>query len=434
MLLVNNNKSILSIAKNSGWLLLEKALRLILNVIVGVWMARHLGPSEFGELTYIIAYIAFFQAIANLGLDGITVRDISKGVFKANNILGTVFFLRLTVGVLAWIIAVAAAALANGWQDSIVLLTALVGSVLMFQAIDTIDLWFQSRSQSRSTALAKAMAYLLAGGFRVIMIISNAPLIMFAVAAVVEGALSALGLVYVYQKSSSMQRWMPNVETALRLLKESWPFILSGVSIMLYMRLDQIMIKEMIGVDQLGVFAAVIQLATIWQAIPVVLALSLAPFVAKAKMEGELTYWNTMHKIFFVYAVLAWMIIIPVAIFSDSIVPFLYGEKYREGGLVLAIYVFTNLFVNMGVAQGLWMINEKRSFVALTNTLIGALVSIIGNWLVIPNYGIVGVSVVAVVSMGCSAVFANIFSSKEILIIQLKSIFLYYPGVFYAKN
>jgi PST family polysaccharide transporter len=134
--------TLLAILNNSGWLFLDKLLRLGLGVVVGAWVARYLGPSQFGELAYALAYIALFQAIANLGLDGITVRDLSQNKAEAHSLLGTVFALRLGVGVLCWLSAVIGMAWLNGPQDRSVVLTALVGSGLIFQAADTVDLWF----------------------------------------------------------------------------------------------------------------------------------------------------------------------------------------------------------------------------------------------------------------------------------------------------
>jgi len=63
---------------NTGWLLFDRILRMLIGVTVGAWVARYLGPALFGELAYIIAFIAFFQVIAGLEADGFIVRDIPE--------------------------------------------------------------------------------------------------------------------------------------------------------------------------------------------------------------------------------------------------------------------------------------------------------------------------------------------------------------------
>src|SRR5271155_1395017 len=137
---------------NSGWLLFDKLIRMILGVLVGAWVARYLGPGSYGQLSYVSAYIAIFVAVANMGADGITVRDITREPQSAAEILGTATLVRAAVGLLCLLVAVAASSLLSHERYQM-LLVAIVGGTLVFQAADTVDLWFQSKSQSRRTVI-----------------------------------------------------------------------------------------------------------------------------------------------------------------------------------------------------------------------------------------------------------------------------------------
>ncbi len=415
--------NLLAVLQNSGWLLLDKILRMGLGLLVGAWVARYLGPAQFGELAYVLAFIAFFQAVTSLGLDGIVVRDIAQHKERANTILGTAFVLRLGTGVVCWLIAVGSMAWLNGLQDRSVVLTALAAGSLVFQAADTVDLWFQSQSQSRRTVLAKLVAYLIASAVKIALILNGAPLVAFAAVLVLDGLAAAMGLAIAYKHFPCSKRWAHARVTARKLLAESWPFLLSGVSIMVYMRIDQIMIKEMLGARELGIYAAVLPLATLWQFIPMTLSASLAPFVARKKAESEDAYWQALQKIFKAFALLSWLVCLPTAVLAHFAVTTLYGPAFAEGAIVLSIYVFTNIAINMGVAQGLWLVNEKNAIISLYKTLTGAVVAVVGNWLVIPYYGLPGVAFIAVLTMTSSAIFTNVFFSKKILALQIKSIF-----------
>jgi PST family polysaccharide transporter len=251
----------------------------------------------------------------------------------------------------------------------------------------------------------------------------NAPLVAFVAVLVLEGMLSAICLTVAYRKYPCKGLWTFTISKALRLVKESWPFILSGISIIIYMRIDQVMIKELLGIQKLGIYAAVLPLATLWQIIPMALNVSLAPFVARKKAESETAYWRAIEKIFKAYAILGWLIIFPTILLAPVIVPILFGDLYREGVLVLSIYVCTNIFINMGVAQNLWMLNERRALISIANTMVGAIVSIIGNYLLIPLFGIAGVAFVAVIAQLSSAVLINFIFAKTVFWIQIRSIF-----------
>ena len=146
---------------NSGWIFFDKILRALLGLLVGAWVARYLGPTQFGELAYYLAFIALFQGITNLGLDGIAVREMSQHHSRAHIILGTIYKLRVYAGIGCWALAILSYGIIEGINGSGIYIIGLVGLPLVFQASDTVDLWFQGQSQSKRTVAAKAIAYLL---------------------------------------------------------------------------------------------------------------------------------------------------------------------------------------------------------------------------------------------------------------------------------
>ncbi|QCJ72092.1 hypothetical protein C9446_19560 [Providencia heimbachae] len=393
-----------------------------LGLLVSAWVARYLGPGQFGELAYVLAYLAFFQAISTLGMDGIIVRDIAKKKQNANEILGTAFTLRAITGITCWFIAVCSMAFLNGWNDQSVYITALAGATLVFQAADTVDLWFQSQSQNKRTVAVKLSAYIFANGIKVILILNKAPLLAFAAVVTLETFTVACGLFYAYKKYPCEQPWRKLKKQAISLLHESWPFMISGLSIVLYMRVDQLMIKNYLGDTELGIYAAVLPLATLWQFIPMTLSISLAPMVAQSKAKGDDDFYKTLGHIFRIFAMLGWLVCIPISLVSPFIVSILFGDIYISGAIVLTIIVFTNLFINMGVAQSLWIVNERKSKLSLYKTIMGAIVCIISNIILIPLYGIIGAAISAVLAQAVSAVFSNIILSRRILIMQFKSL------------
>ena len=158
---MNIDNNLLSIAKNSGWLIFDRLIRLVFGIFVSGWVARYLGPTNFGELAYVMAYIAIFGSVVSVGLDGIVVREITDNKISAGLILGTAFTLRFIFGLISWLMAVLFMTAFYGIDSREVILTALIGTSLIFQAADTIDLWFQSKSQSRRTVLAKITTYIL---------------------------------------------------------------------------------------------------------------------------------------------------------------------------------------------------------------------------------------------------------------------------------
>ncbi len=396
---------------------------MLLGVLVGAWVARYLGPANFGELAYVLAYIAFFQAIANLGADGVIVRDIAQDKSTAPLVLGTAFVLRLAIGLACWFLAIGGMVWSNGIGDQTVILTALAGGVLVFQAADTIDLWFQSQSQSRRTVVAKLIAYGIANAIKIALILMQAPLIAFAAVMALDALIAAMGLAVAYKSFSTEGDWHHAANQAKTLLRESWPYMLSGVSITVYMRIDQIMLKNMLGEQALGLYAAALPLSQVWHFIPMTLAISFAPFLARKKSQSEHAYMHALGIIFRLFSGFALVVCLATAIFSSVAIRYLYGAAFSEAGSVLAIHVFTNVFISLGVAQSMWLINESLPRLSLYKTIIGVAVSVLGNFLLIPHLGIWGAAIVAVMAQFISAFASNIVFAPEIFRIQLYSIF-----------
>jgi O-antigen/teichoic acid export membrane protein len=73
---------------------------------VGVWVARYLVPENYGILSYSLAFVALFQGIAKLGLDGIVVRELVKFPEKRDEFLGTSFWLKFIESVITFLISV----------------------------------------------------------------------------------------------------------------------------------------------------------------------------------------------------------------------------------------------------------------------------------------------------------------------------------------
>ncbi|WP_161491164.1 flippase [Polynucleobacter campilacus] len=404
---------------NSGWIFFDKILRALLGVLVGAWVARYLGPSQFGELAYCIAFIGIFQSVTNLGLDGIVVREIANHPRRANIILGTTFQLRLLIGTASWAVALLIYGFTNSFADQGIWIIALVGAGMIFQVADTVDLWFQGNSQSKRTVLAKVSAYLISNAIRVALILFEAPLMAFAIVIALEGALTAIALHFSYKRFPCNGMWQKHYPEAKKLLQESWPYLISGLSIMLYMRIDQIMIKSMLGERELGIFAAIIPISSLWNMIPVAICASIAPMFARKRSEGIVIFNAAMVNMFRLFWVLCLLVIAVTWLLSGLVVQLMYGQAYIEAIPVLNIYVLTCIPVFMGVGQGLWLLNERKSYLSPIQTVTGAVVSIITNLMFIPLWGIEGAAVAAVIAQLSSCFLINSIFARNLFVIQM---------------
>ena len=418
---------LLAIIHNTGWLFADRALRMAVGVVVGAWLARYLGPSQFGEIAYVLSFVAFFSVVAQLGLDGVAVRDMARNEDDSPEILGTVLRLRVVAGFLAWAAAIAAMKLLRPADPQALLLTAIAAATLVFQAADTVDLWFQSKTQSKRTIVSKSYAYLAANVLKVGLIVAQAPLPAFVLVGVIELAISAAILWRTYQRYPTPFHWRWSRDRMVRLLRECAPYLFAGLAVLVYMRIDQLMLRDMVGEHELGLYSAALPLSTALHFIPMALCTSIAPAMTRLRQRDIEAYDRALGQLFSAM----WWIMLPlaalVAILSPHIISLLYGSAYAATAPILAVHVFAGVPVALGVAQSIWIVNEGRNMISLYRTMIGATCNVALNLLLIPHFGGLGAAVATVAAQTSAALVSNIVLAPKMLRLQLWSLINFNP-------
>jgi len=393
-----------NVVSNTGWLFAEKMVRMGVGLFVGVWVARFLGPEQFGYLSYALAFVSLFSAIAGLGLDGIVVRELVCDPARKDEILGTAFVLKILSGVLTFFTVLATIRLLRPTDSLTYWLVGISAGGMIFNAFDTFDFWFQSQVQSKYSVYAKSSAFLLISTVKVALILTKAPLIAFAGAGFAEIVIGSLGLVISYRISGRyIHSWRSNVAIARRLLKDSWPLIFSGVAIMVYMRIDQVMIGEMVGSEEIGIYSVAVQLVEVWYFIPGIIVSSVFPSIVEAKEIGESIFYERLQKLYNFMAFIAYCIAIPVMFLAGWVINTLYGPAYGKAGAMLAVLIWSILFTNLGIARSTFLTAMNWTKVHFLTVGFGSVINIILNYLLIPRYGGFGAVIASCVAYWVAA-------------------------------
>jgi O-antigen/teichoic acid export membrane protein len=410
---------------NTSWLFIERIVRIVVSFVVTIFVVRYLGPKEFGLYSYALSFFWLFGSLSTLGLEAITTREIVKYPDKKDEINGTVFFLRLAGSVSA-IIIIAATLFLTGEETYTAILILILSGSFLFQSFSVIEYYFRGIVKAKYNAYALSVSVILSSALKVIFILIKAPLIYFVYAVVFEYAALAVGLILVYQHYKlSIFDWKYSKYIASSLLKDSWPLMLSGLVVMVYMRIDQIMIKNMINEEAVGYYSAAVRLCEAWYFIPVTLCNSIFPAIVNAKNVSEEFYNNRMQKL---YDILTWMAIgiaIPVTIFSDQIIQLLFGNEFSPAAPVLTIYIWAGVAVFLGVASSQYLINENLTKLSFFRTLVGMILNVVLNLVLIPIYGIIGSAVATLISYSVVAFVPSFHREYKFqLKLMLRSLFL----------
>jgi O-antigen/teichoic acid export membrane protein len=437
---VLNHQGIRRYGANTLWLFAEQVLRMVAGFLVGVWVARYLGPEKFGLFSYALAFVSIFQGIAKLGLDGIVVRDLVQEPEKRDVYLGTSFWLKLIGGVITFLIIaiilfIQSIFTSNFFSETNIYILIIAFGII-FQSFEVIDFYYQATVQAKYISIRRIIQLILSSIIKICLVLIGADLIWFVLVSLFDIiSLSIMGwLIYRSQGLPNFVRYF-DIEIGKKLLRDSWPLLLSSIAISIYMRIDQVMIKNMLGDREVGLYSAAMRLVEVWYFIPMIITQSVFPAIVNAKKISEELYYKRLQQLFSFLVMINVLIIILIAIFSKKIVHILYEDKFIEVSDVLQIAVWSTVFVSLFVASGSWLINENYTTIALYRNLSAAIVNVMLNIFLINYYGIKGAAYATLLSFFISGFLFDLYHHKTRSIFFIKIRALTIIGVIrYEKN
>ena len=410
--------------KNTGMLFVGRVGSLAIKFAVSISVANYLGRSNNGILSGGIVYIYFFSAIASLGLDQFIVKELHQFPGNRDQILGTSFWMKIFAGFCCIPLIYAAYLIypAKGTPYTYVFIFSIIGVV---QAFTVIDAYFQSQVQSKYIMQVQIAGNVMSAIIKLALIYFKQPLLYFVYAYTIDFFLLSIGYYLSYQhKQRSIFKWKYNYKLAAQLLHYSWPLIISGIMVSLYMKIDQVMLQNIAGLKEAGAYATVATLSEAWNFIPVVIVTSLFPAILNARRDDPERYNKRIQNLYDLMVYLS----LPVAIiitFTAPLIYTLYKPEYAYAAPTLAVHIWSGLFVFLGAANGQYLIAENFNKLTFVRTGFGAMVNIVLNLILIPKMGMMGAAIATLVAYASSTMFVLVIPKVNRQgVMMLKSLFL----------
>lgn len=432
---IEHRHGLMRIINNISWLFFDKFLRMGVGLVVDVWIVRYLGPDQFGLFSYSIAFVALFTIISSLGLYQIVVRDLVQDPTATGTTMGTAFTLQVLSGLCAFGLALMAIIYIRPNDAMAQLIVLLLALPMVVRSIDVVRYWFESQVQAKYVVWTENLIFIVFAAVKIWLILAKAPLIAFVWAIFAEGLLVSAGLMILYAlRGGQIRVWMFRIGRAKILLKDSWPQMFSSIAIMVYMRIDQIMLGQMLGDKSVGIYSAVVGISEVWYFIPVAITASVLPSLIESKKKNETLYYGRLQKLLNWVVILALAVAIPMTFLSTWIVTLLYGPAYQQAGPVLAVHIWAGIFVFLGVASGPWFLIEGLLRFNFYRAVLGMVVNVGLNFVLIPKFGVIGAAWATVMSQACASMFFNALYSKtrQVFLMQCKSFLII--GNFFKKT
>ena len=425
MLKLDRYPGLSQIIHNIGWLILDKIVRLGLGIFLFAIVARHFGPDLFGKFSYGVSFATIGFTIVSLGLPSIVVREILYKPESTNTILGTAATMHFISGVIIFLFTSGLVVWIRPDDNLIKVIVVILSSAAMFKFSDIVLYWFESKVESKYIVLIQNIVFIAFSIIKISMIYFGISIIAFAWITLLESGVTALFLfVMMMYRGYNFGDLSISTARAKTLLQDSLPFMLSGISITIYMKMDQIMLGYLVNDKAVGLYSAGSRISEVWYFIPTTIAISVLPLLIEARQKSEEEYYANLQIIFDLLALVGLIMGLVITVFAESIIKTLYGISYLESAAVLSITIWASLFVSLGVASSNWFIIENRPILALQRTTGAAVVNIILNLLLIPKLGLKGAAFALLLSQATASFFFDYFQSKtrRIFFMKLKGL------------
>ncbi|AHG22099.1 polysaccharide biosynthesis protein [Chania multitudinisentens RB-25] len=377
---------------NTLWLILERVSLSLSGIFVSIYVARYLGPAQFGTLNYLLATIAIVVPLVQLGADSVIFNRIARRpnsgirLMQASMSLRRRLFLLVVLPWLVW--SASTQPLVNQWMTLLLLVSAY------FSIQDVYKIYYDARLQSKRNTLINNLALLLSILLRLGLVSAALSPVWFAVPYILSSAVPYWIRHWLFQREQPLQpEFSPRQigRYARYLLSVGLPLAISSLSIVIYTRIDQIMLGNLMDDRAVGWYSAAITLGQGWTFVPMALIVSLMPGIANNREPQEREY--RIRLLYLLVLVTSLPVLLGLTLFAWPIIKLLYGEAFEPAAGILALSGLTAMFSVLGtVSYRSMVLFAGYRFIAIKMPLV-ALANVLMNLVLIPRYGLTGAAI-----------------------------------------
>lgn len=386
-------------SRSTLWMLVARILSMVISLFTTIFIARNLGPGNFGQLSYAVSFVGIFSFISSLGIDNILYRELIKHPGKRNEFLGSAFIIRLCAGSTTAVLIILSAIFFSQDDVSMVLIFILSASFI-FNSINIINYEFQARVKSKYPSIILLTVTLTLNILKILVIFFDKGVIFLSLVLLLEPILYGALYWICYENilGERVRDWKFDKRIALTLIKDSWPLIFSAAFALIYSRIDQVLIKHMIDVQAVGIYDSAVRIAEVWYFIPSIIISSLFPAIVNGKLSSEKIYHSRLIRLALLLILLSSGAAIATTIFAPYIIRILYGAAFMNGVIILQIYVWSGIAIALGNLVNNYLITENYRRILFLVYLIPTISNVVLNLIWIPHYGLVGSAYATLVS------------------------------------
>lgn len=413
------NPSVQKHTKNLGWMFFAKIASMVIAFLATAYIARSLGPQNYGELSYAISFVGLFSFLSSLGVEQILYRETIRYPEKRNVYLGSAIGTRIIASLFTGLLCFCTALVISP-KDVSLFLIALLSLTFVCGSFSLLSMEFQAEAKSKYPSIFSVIVIVILNLSKIIVIFYDKGVIYLAGIILLEPILYSCMYIYLRQKHyGALRNLRFDKDIALQLLRDSYPLIFASAFFMIYARIDQVMIKNMMSAEYVGLYDAAVRMSEISYFIPNIIVAALFPAIINAKKISETIYFKRIKKLLITLLLVSTFIALVTTLLSTHLTHIIFGNKFLAAAPILKIYVWSNIgtALNMLIQQVLVSENLTKN-VSLT-IFLGMLTNVVLNILLIPRLGMSGAAIASLISYMIPFLSLYMFKRTRVLLINI---------------
>ena len=412
--------------KNTLWQVFEKILSMIASLLVAVYLARAIGPHGYGAFSYLLALYVLASPLATLGLNALVTRELVNSPSQHSQIVSSVALVRVCGAVVAAFILVGWAWVGTGFSSVAERwgLTALAGG-LVLQSFQFIEFYFHAKEYIKPVIIMRLGVLLFFTVTKLTAISMGASVVQVIYIFALEYAVIGAGyFVLLCFRDCTIRFNNINWRYAVKLLRQSSWLVLSGLAAVTYLKIDQVMLSNILGHEQTGLYAVAARLSEVWYFLATAMVISFFPTLLRYRSQNVEMYWSKLQGLNDVLCWSAVMLSFLINMIALPLVTRLFGSDYAGAADILAVHIWASVFVFMRALASKWLLAEGLLKFSLLSHGLGALTNILFNWWLIPAFGGLGAAWATLIAyiVASIVVFYMVASTRPMAVIMTKSL------------
>lgn len=397
--------------KGTFWIIFTRVISMGISLITAFYIARTLGPQNFGELSYALSIISLLAFLSTFANSIVVCRNLVRNPEQQNTILGSGWVLS-SFGTIASLILVIILILIFPHNHVTILVIAILSAAQLLTPFQITQNVFFARADTKNLSLGQLFIHICISSAKVLAMINGQGVVVLAGIIFIEQLLSATVFVYLYKKltKDSLLNWAWDKSYAKKLALDGLPFVIVAMSVTASARIDQVFIKHYIDTATVGLYSVAVQFTEIWQVFPQMFIAALYPALVNAHTSNQF-YKKRAYYLALLVIGYSGAASFATFILAPYVIPIIYGQAFLESIGLLQIYIWSLFGTVMGFLVTNLLITENLRKIQIAVGVVPMIINVILNILWIPIYGAEGAAWATVISYSITPLIPFFFTS-----------------------